>query len=240
MSNLSSAILRFLIAILLFSASTFSRCNLCSAAGFSESSSGVPEGRGSLPSPNCTRKFWMTASRSCRAERISFAGEMSVLVHGCDLTEALALITLPLLFLRRGALLHSDTSMLAICGEEEDVEVWKRNSINIKMRSKGEVDLFKSIFIYGHSFSHLGHGYEHKRCTARDKKFSSHAAAAGESTISTFGCPNESLGHLSRAIVKGLSLSLNLNRFTFCGSFQSNLLVTIQPGHSHVVPRLIK
>lgn len=158
MSNLSSAILRFLIAILLFSASTFSRCNLCSAAGFSESSSGVPEGRGSLPSPNCTRKFWMTASRSCRAERISFAGEMSVLVHGCDLTEALALITLPLLFLRRGALLHSDTSMLAICGEEEDVEVWKRNSINIKMRSKGEVDLFKSIFIYGHSFSHLGHG----------------------------------------------------------------------------------
>lgn len=114
MSNLSKASFKFRIAILLFSASTFNLCNLCSAAGFSESSNGVPEGRGNLPNPSCTLRFWITASRSCNADRISLAGDVSTLVHGEDRTEALPLMTLPLLFLLLGALLHSETSILAI------------------------------------------------------------------------------------------------------------------------------
>lgn len=130
MSNLSKAIFKFLIAILLFSASTFNRWSLCSAAGFSESSNGVPEGRGSFPNPNCTLRFWMTASRSCNADLISFAGELSDRVQGCDLTEALVLITLPLLFLRLGALLHSETSILAIWREiKRDEWSWKRGAM---------------------------------------------------------------------------------------------------------------
>ena len=117
MSNLSSANFKFLIAIRLFSASTFNLWSLCSAAGLSDSSRGVPEGLGSFPSPNCTLRFWMTASLSCNAVLISLAGELSDLVQGDDRTEALPLITLPLLFLLRGALLQRDTSMLAICEE---------------------------------------------------------------------------------------------------------------------------
>lgn len=72
MSSFSSALFRFLILIRLFSASALRRFNFCSAAGFSDSSSGGPLGRGSLPRHSCMRRFCMTASRSCRAERNSF------------------------------------------------------------------------------------------------------------------------------------------------------------------------
>lgn len=71
-SSFSSALFKFLILIFLFSASAFNLCSFCSAAGFSLSSSGGPVGRGNLPKHNCIRRFCMTASRSCRAERSSF------------------------------------------------------------------------------------------------------------------------------------------------------------------------
>lgn len=71
-SSFSNALFRFLIFIRLFSASALRRFSFCSAAGFSDSSSGGPLGRGSLPRHSCMRRFCMTASRSCRAERSSF------------------------------------------------------------------------------------------------------------------------------------------------------------------------
>lgn len=75
MSSLSNASFRLRICTRLMSASCFSRASCCSAAGRSASSSGaLPSGRGILPRPNCMRRFWMTASRSCSAVRISLVG----------------------------------------------------------------------------------------------------------------------------------------------------------------------
>uniref|UniRef100_A0A1B0BI74 Uncharacterized protein n=1 Tax=Glossina palpalis gambiensis TaxID=67801 RepID=A0A1B0BI74_9MUSC len=51
--------------------SIFNFCNFCSAAGFSASSMGGPVGRGNLLRHNCIRKFCITDSLSCKAERNS-------------------------------------------------------------------------------------------------------------------------------------------------------------------------
>lgn len=116
MSNLSRAPFRFRIATRLLSESIFRRDSLCSAAGRSDSSRGVPIGRGSLPNPSWSRKLWMTASRSCRADRCSFVGIICSTDGGRGEARAEMLPPPSDVPLRRRGVFDelSDTSILAI------------------------------------------------------------------------------------------------------------------------------